>query len=84
MVWKWHFKAEQSDIEANNLIKFLGLNKPELCTDRESHIAYIRSLREICGNDSTLFLEQLRSFPQNLSFITALEQEFNFTLQHFL
>jgi hypothetical protein len=63
-----------NDTEANNLIKFLDLNKQEVLEYREKHLKRIRNLRYLCG-DEEIFLRELRENKDNLSFATALQQE---------
>jgi hypothetical protein len=75
--------VRQDDIEAHNLIKFLGFNKRELTEDREKHIKRLQSLRELCGNDQD-FIELLKKDKESLSFITALEKELSLNLKHLL
>jgi hypothetical protein len=65
---------ELDDTEANNLIKFLDLNKREVLEYREKHLKRIRKLKDLCG-DEDLFLEELRENKDNLSFATALKHE---------
>ena len=62
------------DLEANNLIKFLDLNKQEVLEYREKHLKRIRILKVLCG-DEELFLETLKENKDNLSFATALKDE---------
>ena len=75
--------VETDDIKAKNLIDFLGLNKIELCNDRNNHIEALKNLRQLCGDDE-LFIQQFKLFRQNLSFITAIEHEFDISLQHII
>lgn len=76
--------VKNTDIEAKNLIKYLGFNKYELTLDRKKHINRIKELRALCGDDQKLFIEQLSKHKENLSFITALEIELNLNLSHLL
>ena len=62
------------DLEANNLIKFLDLNKQEILEYREKHLKRIRNLKGLCGDDE-LFFEILKESKDNLSFATALKHE---------
>jgi hypothetical protein len=62
------------DMEANNLIKFIDLNKQEVLEYREKHLKRIRNLKDLCGDDE-IFLEELRENKDNLSFATALKHE---------
>ena len=78
------YKAiDKGDIEANNLIKFLGLNKYELYKDRLNQIARIKSIKESYDNEVD-FYHVLANDKSNLSFITALEAEFGLNLFHLL
>jgi len=63
------------DIEAQNLIDFLGVNKAEVYNDRVKHINRIRTLKALCGDDN-LFLRKMIEDQDNLSFATALENVF--------
>jgi len=66
----------QNDIEADNLIKYLGLNKPELFNDRSRHISRVKKLYELCNNDLENLKTILKDNKEYLSFCTALEHEF--------
>lgn len=72
-----------TDIEAKNLIAFLGMNKPELFEERQKHVERIKSLRNMSENDD-LFIEILHKDKQYLSFITALENSLHISLSHLL
>jgi hypothetical protein len=78
------YKAiDKGDIEAKNLIKFLGLNKYELYKDRLNHIARIKSIKESYENEED-FYHILANDKSNLSFITAIESELDLNLSHLL
>jgi len=70
----------ESNNSVQNLINFLGLNGIELFTDRQNHISRIRALQSLCVTEEE-FYEQLIQFRENLSFATALEEEFNLELE---
>lgn len=72
---------DKEDIEADNLIKYLGFNKYELTTDRNNHIQRILYLKAQLEDD---FEDFLQNHPQELSFITALEVELDMPLEHLL
>jgi hypothetical protein len=63
------------DQEAENLIRYLGWNRPELAADRRRHVSRIRDVRGWFGEDIAGFLAFLRERPDCLSFITALRVE---------
>jgi hypothetical protein len=67
--------VQDGDVEADNLVKYLGWNRPEVAKDRANHVRRIRDLRIFFGDDTAGFLNYLRGDPENLSFITALEAE---------
>lgn len=64
----------EDDLEAQNLIDFLTLNAPELDECRMRHIARMKDVRELWGNDE-LFIDYMYSNPAHLSFITVLQAE---------
>lgn len=76
-------ETNTTDIEAKNLIKFLGLNRYELYNDRQNHISRIKSIRDMCENDEE-FLEVISNNLTYLSFLTALEIELEMNLTHLL
>jgi hypothetical protein len=71
--------AIAGDTEAENLIKFLGMNLPELVDYRTRFVLQKqRDRRELFGSD-TEFIAWMESDPENLSFISALEVELGLT-----
>lgn len=64
-----------NDLEAKNLIVFLGVNKHEVYEHRIKHISRIRTLKSLCGDDN-IFLNKMAQDRDNLSFATALEHNF--------
>jgi len=72
------------DIEAKNLIDFLGVNKFEVYTDRVKHINRISALKNLCGDDDQLFIDKMIEDQDNLSFATALEQKFNLDIDNLI
>ena len=72
--------VNEVDIEAQNFINYLGLNKVELYKDRNNHIKRIRALFELVDEDIDSLLVQLSSDKENLSFSTAIEVEFGIEL----
>ncbi len=61
------------DVEAKNLLKLIGINKPEVYRDRAKHVERIRSLKELCGTDDALFFKKMAEHRDNLSYASALE-----------
>lgn len=76
-------EINRNDIEAKNLIAFLGWNKPEVKADRDAHIARVKKLKELCG-DEEVFMEMLFSDKLYLSFLTALEYELELNLSNLI
>lgn len=81
------YKASQfqtvnpEDIEAQNLINFLGLNDPTLAREREGFIKRRREEKNLFfSNDPQGFIDHLKKYPENSSFITALESELGIEL----
>ncbi|WP_367875113.1 hypothetical protein [Luteolibacter sp. Populi] len=69
------FICAEGDIEAINLLEFLGVNRPEVFEERAKHVKRVRRMRELCKTE-----EEFRTFlidvsPDDLSFPTALEAE---------
>lgn len=67
--------SRDDDIEAENLIRFLGWNRRELCNDRKKHVSRIRDLKSFHGENMQEFREYLRAHPEYMSFATAIEAE---------
>ena len=79
-----YFVVAKDDIEAENLINYLGFNKYELAIDRESHIKRLRNVLEMVDNDIDEFVKFISKDKSNLSFPTAIENEFNIVLDSYL
>jgi len=45
------FVCDDGDLETQNLIEFLGVNRPEVFEERSNHIARIRSMQRMCGDE---------------------------------
>jgi hypothetical protein len=70
--------VDPNDTEADNLIKYLGWNSPELSEDRRKHIERIRFVQKACGDDQQGFFDYLVNHPDNLSFFSALGLSLDF------
>jgi hypothetical protein len=62
------------DKEAQNLIDFLGLNRPELYDERLKHVEFVSELLDLSGSIDSLY-DFLLKHPKNLSFFSALQME---------
>lgn len=67
------FTCDDRDIETQNLIEFLSVNRQEVFEERSNHIARLRAIQRKFGND--LLIEILRDSPADLSFPTAIVAE---------
>ncbi len=64
------------DLEAINLIKFLGWNDATLAAFRQKHVALMRDTQtRFFGDDPEGFRASIAKNPENLSFRTVLEAE---------
>lgn len=72
------------DIEALNLINFLGLNKYELVEDRKKHRNRIQELFELKNESENALMLYFQKHKKELSFITMLEHYFNLSLSNLL
>lgn len=69
------FVCDEADIEARNLIDFLGVNRPEVFGERAKHVQRMKKVRDLCEKAGDDFLALLREMPEDLSFASALEVE---------
>jgi len=73
--------VNDNDNEADTLIDLLGFNDFELKTRRINHIKRLHKNKDDSNYTTHEFIEYLREFKQdNLSFITAIEIEFDIDL----
>jgi hypothetical protein len=65
------------DIEANNFLEFIGVNRPEVVKERVFHVERITQvLNHVYGGDFDQFSQQVLLLDRgNFHFITALEVE---------
>lgn len=68
-------EVDALDIEAHNLIRYLGWNHESLVKDRNAHLENLRFIRTQFKTNSE-FIDFIRADPGSLSFITAIEAEF--------
>lgn len=67
--------VDPDDQEADNLIKYLGWNSPEITSDRHKHVKRTRVVQQTFGDDQAAFHSFLLSDTDNLSFFSALSVE---------
>lgn len=68
------YARDPSDLEASNLIQWLGWNLPDLVRERLQHVSRIRRARSLFSSPGEL-LDWLRSDPPQLSFASTLRAE---------
>lgn len=71
---------DEDDIEAKNLIAFLGWNDPILVEYRAKTVEHLKFVRDQMFNSEDEFVSYLRSRPENLRFITVLRVELGIDL----
>lgn len=67
------FVCDDGDIETQNLIEFLSVNRQEVFEERSNHIERLRGIQRRFGNEA--LMEILRESPADLSFPTAIVAE---------
>lgn len=67
------FVCDDDDIETQNLIEFLSVNRQEVFQERSNHIERLRGIQLRFGNDA--LIEILSESPSDLSFPTAIVAE---------
>lgn len=76
-------EIDESDIEARELIDFLGFNHDSLSRQRNRHVTRLKNRFEEAGYTQEQQLNYFREYPQELSFITAIEHELGLDLSEF-
>lgn len=71
--------SRKQDPAAQNLIDFLLVNEPGLAQERSNQLRWFRETFEFLGEDLPLFRRWLLSKPRKLSFVSAVEEEFEMT-----
>lgn len=72
--------VDATDVEAHNLIEFLGWNDPTLAQYRNKFVARKRQdYLDLFAENRVAFLEHQKKDPENLSFLTVLEAELGFS-----
>ena len=76
------YPVAEDDIEAENLIRWIGANKPEVYTERRNHVKRLRFKLEMDGADS--LMAYLRQHPEELQFSSTIEAELEIPVQEML
>lgn len=70
-----YFELDENDAEARDFIDFLNLNHPKLSEERKNHISKLRDA--FAEYDNEKIKTHFSKYTEDLSFITAVEKEFN-------
>jgi hypothetical protein len=76
----FYIEANEKDNEAKDLIDFLGFNHPELFKQRHRHLKRLRRTFEDAKYTKSQCFEYFKEHKEDLSFITAIEYEFDMKL----
>lgn len=76
----FYLEINEDDIEAMDFIDFIGLNHPKIDSDRSKHIKRLKEIFEAAQYDNAKIQNYFSTYPQELSFITAIEYHFNIDL----
>lgn len=71
------FEKDDSDTEARDFIDFLGVNHPKLSDERSKHVQRMKDHFSASGYTIGKIKEYFKKYKSELSFITALNIEFN-------
>jgi hypothetical protein len=77
-------ETNENDIEAKELIDFLGFNNSELFSQRKRHSERLKNTFKIAQYNNDDILEYFKNNKQELSFITVLESELQMNLSQLL
>ncbi len=78
------YEKQDADTEARDFIDFLGLNHPKLSQERKTHIKRMTGHFTNAGYGIDKIQSYFKEYPSELSFITALNVEFDFDFTKFL
>lgn len=73
--------VDENDYEAKDLIDFLGFNHPNLYKQRLRHIKRLKKNFADANYSKKQYVEYFKEHNEDLSFITAIENEFNLKLE---
>jgi len=76
-----YMETNEEDTEARDLIDFLGFNNRELAKQRSRHLKRLKRNFKDAGYNKAQCLDYLQEHPEDLSFITAIEQAFDIRLE---
>ncbi len=80
----WYISIDENDTEAEEFIDFLGLNDYGLFTERQRKIKRLKQTFKDANYTKKECIKHFKDFPEELSFITAIECEFDMNLSECL
>jgi hypothetical protein len=78
-----YMEINEADVEATQLIGFLGFNRTTLYRHRQNHISRLKRTFEDAAYSEEQKIEHFRNHRQDLNFITAIEIELGLDLSEF-
>ncbi len=79
-----YIEVNEKDKEAKDFIDFLGLNHQLLCTQRKRHVKRLKNTFEDAKYSKNKCLDYFENHKEELSFITAIENEFKIDLTNLI
>ncbi|HBF88397.1 MAG TPA: hypothetical protein DDX39_07105 [Bacteroidales bacterium] len=79
-----YYETNKKDIEAKELIDFLGFNNSELFSQRKRHSERLTKLFKAAQFNNENIIDYFKNHKQELSFITVLEYELQMNLSQLL
>lgn len=76
-------EVDLNDDEARDLIDFLRFNEEKLVKDRRNHVQRLKGVFEDARYSKKEQLNYFRKYPQELSFVTAIEFDLELDLSEF-
>ena len=75
-----YYETDENDEEAKDLIDFLGFNHSKLYKQRKRHVKRLSKTFEAAKYSTKDYIKYFREHKEELSFITAIEEEFKVDL----
>jgi hypothetical protein len=79
-----YIETDETDNEAKDLIDFLGFNHPELFKQRLRHLKRLAKNFNDAKYSKSEYIEYFKEHKEDLSFITAIEYEFDIKLDELI
>ncbi len=79
-----YIEIDENDKESKEFIDFLGFNHERLYTDRRKHMKRLKRNFEDANYSKNQIINYLKEHKEDLSFITAIENEFEIDLTNLI